>query len=115
MYGFVVVVWVSVICSEVYGVMNFIIIFSVFKQNTAYELRISDLSSDVCSSDLIAVLVFQQHGLDHAVFGDSRGMGGGAHGHRRCMLEDVVGNVMSLQVILQTGCDGHGALPSADA
>src|SRR3546814_4506090 len=25
----------------------------VFKQNTAYELRISDWSSDVCSSDLI--------------------------------------------------------------
>src|SRR3546814_6697862 len=27
--------------------------FFVFKQNTAYELRISDWSSDVCSSDLL--------------------------------------------------------------
>src|SRR3546814_6012776 len=27
--------------------------FCVFKQKTAYELRISDWSSDVCSSDLI--------------------------------------------------------------
>src|SRR3546814_1945642 len=27
-----------------------------FKQKTAYELRISDWSSDVCSSDLLAVL-----------------------------------------------------------
>src|SRR3546814_13655822 len=27
-----------------------------FKQKTAYEMRISDWSSDVCSSDLIAVL-----------------------------------------------------------
>src|SRR3546814_10607959 len=28
-------------------------IFCLFKQKTAYELRISDWSSDVCSSDLI--------------------------------------------------------------
>src|SRR3546814_8319218 len=28
-------------------------IFCVFKQKTAYELRISDWSSDVCSSDLL--------------------------------------------------------------
>src|SRR3546814_20942816 len=27
--------------------------FFVFKQNTAYEMRISDWSSDVCSSDLV--------------------------------------------------------------
>src|SRR3546814_1484833 len=27
-----------------------------FKQKTAYELRISDWSSDVCSSDLLAML-----------------------------------------------------------
>src|SRR3546814_1289945 len=29
-------------------------IFFFFKQKTAYEMRISDWSSDVCSSDLIA-------------------------------------------------------------
>src|SRR3546814_6146631 len=28
-------------------------VFIVFKQKTAYEMRISDWSSDVCSSDLI--------------------------------------------------------------
>src|SRR3546814_8000069 len=28
--------------------------FCFFKQKTAYEMRISDLSSDVCSSDLVA-------------------------------------------------------------
>src|SRR3546814_2224417 len=28
--------------------------FLLFKQNTAYEMRISDWSSDVCSSDLAA-------------------------------------------------------------
>src|SRR3546814_4545539 len=31
-------------------------VFFFFKQKTAYEMRISDWSSDVCSSDLITVL-----------------------------------------------------------
>src|SRR3546814_9652410 len=30
------------------------VMFYVFKQKTAYEMRISDGSSDVCSSDLVA-------------------------------------------------------------
>src|SRR3546814_123530 len=30
-------------------------VFFFFKQKTAYEMRISDWSSDVCSSDLLAV------------------------------------------------------------
>src|SRR3546814_1151937 len=30
----------------------YIVIFFFFKQKTAYEMRISDWSSDVCSSDL---------------------------------------------------------------
>src|SRR3546814_4812252 len=34
----------------------FVIVF-FFKQKTAYEMRISDWSSDVCSSDLIAELI----------------------------------------------------------
>src|SRR3546814_1789119 len=32
------------------------VFFFFFKQKTAYEMRISDWSSDVCSSDLIARL-----------------------------------------------------------
>src|SRR3546814_5280740 len=32
----------------------FFIVFFFFKQKTAYEMRISDWSSDVCSSDLSA-------------------------------------------------------------
>src|SRR3546814_6649992 len=32
---------------------KFVILFFFFKQNTAYEWRISDWSSDVCSSDLV--------------------------------------------------------------
>src|SRR3546814_7333244 len=36
-----------------------------FKQNAAYELRISDWSSDVCSSDLVQIGVgeFAKHGI----------------------------------------------------
>src|SRR3546814_12469122 len=33
-------------------------IFFFFKQKTAYEMRISDWSSDVCSSDLVPLLVY---------------------------------------------------------
>src|SRR3546814_18039376 len=32
--------------------LTFLIFFFFFKQKTAYEMRISDWSSDVCSSDL---------------------------------------------------------------
>src|SRR3546814_2966523 len=34
----------------------FIGFFLFFKQKTAYEMRISDWSSDVCSSDLVVIL-----------------------------------------------------------
>src|SRR3546814_2432873 len=36
-------------------VMMNIVFFFFFKQKTAYEMRISDWSSDVCSSDLLIV------------------------------------------------------------
>src|SRR3546814_9979869 len=39
--------FVNILCVEQVCVM-----FFVFRQKTAYELRISDWSSDVCSSDL---------------------------------------------------------------
>src|SRR3546814_7670512 len=32
------------------------VVFFFFKQKTAYEMRISDWSSDVCSSDLVTAL-----------------------------------------------------------
>src|SRR3546814_6734149 len=35
--------------------MSFLFLFVFFKQKTAYEMRISDWSSDVCSSDLLMV------------------------------------------------------------
>src|SRR3546814_4546251 len=47
-------------------------IFFFFKQKTAYEMRISDWSSDVCSSDLRKVLVID----GTADGGDNRKSGG---------------------------------------
>src|SRR3546814_1739591 len=38
------------------NVLRILMIFFFFKQKTAYEMRISDWSSDVCSSDLGATL-----------------------------------------------------------
>src|SRR3546814_3443679 len=38
--------------------VSFVVVF-VFKQKTAYEMRISDWSSDVCSSDLHGVAAAQ--------------------------------------------------------
>src|SRR3546814_6704497 len=39
-------------------VVFFFLFFFFFKQNTAYEMRISDWSSDVCSSDLFVSFNF---------------------------------------------------------
>src|SRR3546814_4029763 len=38
-----------------------------FKQKTAYELRISDWSSDVCSSDLLECFVFGEAAAKHVI------------------------------------------------
>src|SRR3546814_8385409 len=42
------------------------VLFFFFKQKTAYELRISDWSSDVCSSDLIPLETLSQTAGDVA-------------------------------------------------
>src|SRR3546814_3009705 len=39
--------------------MCIIVFFFFFKQKTAYEMRISDWSSDVCSSDLVKALMIE--------------------------------------------------------
>src|SRR3546814_1032204 len=43
-------------CVLVIGILA-LSIFFFFKQKTAYEMRISDWSSDVCSSDLVEALL----------------------------------------------------------
>src|SRR3546814_7824962 len=40
-----------------YVCLVFVVVFFFFKQKTAYEMRISDWSSDVCSSDLRIVRI----------------------------------------------------------
>src|SRR3546814_5213732 len=42
-------------CVFILHLFFFILRFFLFKQKTAYEMRISDWSSDVCSSDLAQV------------------------------------------------------------
>src|SRR3546814_6562045 len=44
-------------------ILCYSVLFFFFKQKTAYEMRISDWSSDVCSSDLI----FREHGEGRAL------------------------------------------------
>src|SRR3546814_21006357 len=51
--------------------------FFFFKQKTAYEMRISDWSSDVCSSDLRYALKIQRRVIAAQIIG--RGTG---HAHR---------------------------------
>src|SRR3546814_5443443 len=56
-----------------------LICFFFFKQKTAYEMRISDWSSDVCSSDLTGVKV-ETHALCDQCGGcNDRPHGGGEH------------------------------------
>src|SRR3546814_4812368 len=40
--------------------LSLLMYFFLFKQKTAYEMRISDWSSDVCSSDLLRLLLLQE-------------------------------------------------------
>src|SRR3546814_9472786 len=41
-------------------VIRLIVVLFCFKQKTAYEMRISDWSSDVCSSDLFDIAAFEE-------------------------------------------------------
>src|SRR3546814_6053093 len=48
------------------------LIFFFFKQKTAYEMRISDWSSDVCSSDLLTVRSYTDEVRDKLLDGIAR-------------------------------------------
>src|SRR3546814_998605 len=47
--------------------IHYVVVFFCFKQKTAYEMRISDRSSDVCSSDL-TVKALRAAGVKVAIF-----------------------------------------------
>src|SRR3546814_4025093 len=50
--------------------------FFFFKQKTAYEMRISDWSSDVCSSDLFQLARFADDAAEHLDFHRENGLAG---------------------------------------
>src|SRR3546814_1096996 len=63
---------------------SFVVVFVVvffFKQKTAYEMRISDWSSDVCSSDLSSAISIT------AVYAQSESNGGSALTRERYLPE----------------------------
>src|SRR3546814_1286945 len=45
-------------CLSIFVVLFLLIVVFLFKQYTAYDMRISDWSSDVCSSDLFAFQIY---------------------------------------------------------
>src|SRR3546814_4026221 len=58
-----------------------LLVFFFFKQKTAYEMRISDWSSDVCSSDLIAnVWYYPREDYSYDETGIASWYGPGFHG-----------------------------------
>src|SRR3546814_8821454 len=65
--------------------------FFFFKQKTAYEMRISDWSSDVCSSDLIAVRGFGHVAIARDV--------------------EAVGAAAAIISVVETGIGAHRAQP----
>src|SRR3546814_8044682 len=81
-----------------------------FKQKTAYEMRISDWSSDVCSSDL-------QPGIVERTKRHAARRTGHALRHGQCLLCAAVGDRQNLckarcQWQLRAGgCGAHGRRP----
>src|SRR3546814_7141588 len=88
--------------------------FFFFKQKTAYEMRISDWSSDVCSSDLV---LGDRHEVVGAV-GDLEGVrvaglalgGGGEEGAHLCAERGLLGRVLEVhRSLLRRRCASRGA------
>src|SRR3546814_14818439 len=69
-------------------------LFFFFKHKTAYEMRISDWSSDVCSSDLPEVSVEEGHdprlGIRSRRFVEAHARQGHHHGHGEGQVAAVV-------------------------
>src|SRR3546814_11292527 len=102
--------------------------FFFFKQKTAYEMRISDWSSDVCSSDLTAKLVaasVQQlpafQGIPRKDFVTKPGMLIAKPGTLQKVASQICGGVYSMQYVTgyttepADGGESASALPGDDA
>src|SRR3546814_6842224 len=72
------------------------LLFFFFKQKTEYEMRISDGSSDVCSSDLLALIAI---GEGHALHLDAPA--GRLQGHSPQPLDDLRHPPLKQHEILQ--------------
>src|SRR3546814_7285041 len=84
------------------------IIFVFFKQKTAYEMRISDWSSDVCASDL----VFSDGGDAHTG-ADAVGSPGPGEGQRADGADDLVAD--ALAALGRAIAEQHREFVAADA
>src|SRR3546814_2315510 len=76
--------------------------FFFFKQKTAYEMRISDWSSDVCSSDLLGHLAKPMHVLPQARHGSWRVFHNGSY--------RLIAGRNNLSIV--TGASSQSMLPS---
>src|SRR3546814_15253152 len=75
-----------------------------FKQKTAYEMRISDWSSDVCSSDLLVVLSHVGFPQDVQFAKDVPGIDVIVSGHTHNRMEHAID--VNGCLIFQSGCHG---------
>src|SRR3546814_3308151 len=74
--------------------------FFFFKQKTAYEMRISDWSSDVCSSDLVQP---SEAGVEPGAAGNHGGIAAGEPGLRLRIGREQGGSGVALAQILGQG------------
>src|SRR3546814_4963320 len=93
----------------------FSFVFFFFKQKTAYEMRISDWSSDVCSSDLTLLLLLHPvHGgiavMDFADLIRPARIKQDALGRRR-LTGINVGHDADVAIHIERMGAGHGARP----
>src|SRR3546814_5132754 len=83
--------------------------FFFFKQKTAYEMRISDWSSDVCSSDLQGLDADARMPLEQGVDADAEHRAHHVRGERFAHADRVGDDQVGLQLLVQRASAGRGA------